>query len=131
MSDSTNRVRHEIGPKEGSIEEAQKQISEVDSANRAMVSNIRQGVQLGLFAAQAMGLMINQTLSLLIEALLLSIEVGLAISAGTFGLSQIFQIGTIIAMGILIVQIKQKRTKAAQQTQGVVSGLRMISFRSA
>ena len=129
MSQSTNRVTTVIDTDKASVAAAQQKIAEVENANRAMVSNIRQGVQLGIFAAQAMGVMIDQTLTLLVESLLLSIEVGLAISAGTFGATQVFQIGTVIAMGILIVQIKQKRTKAAQQTTGIVGGLRMISFR--
>ncbi len=136
MSQSTNRVTTVIETNEASVAAAQQKIAEVENANRAMVSNIRQGVQLGIFAAQAMGIMIDQTLTLLVEALLLSVEVALraqaaftASSFGVFGIIGVIQIGTIIAMGILIVQIKRKRTEAAQRTQAVVGGLRMAGFR--
>ncbi len=136
MSEGTNRITHVIDTNEASVANTHKKIAEVESANRAMVSNIRQGVQLGLFAAQAMGFMIDQTFALLVEALLLTIEVGLkaqaaitATSLGAFGIVGIIQVGTIIAMGILIVKIKQKRTESAQKWTAVVGGLRMAGFR--
>jgi hypothetical protein len=140
MSEGENRIRHRVVSDDfdRDIAEANDKIDQTNRANRAMISNVRMGLQLGIFTAQALGFMIDQTLTLLIEAVALSIEVGQKIFLATlggggfaaFGLTGIAQLASIIAMGILIVQIKQKRTEAAQQTQGIVSVLRMAGFRS-
>lgn len=140
MAEGENRIRHRVVSSEfdQDIDEANQKIDDTNRANRAMISNVRMGLQLGIFAAQALGFMIDQTLLLLIEAVALSIEVGQKIFLATFGgggfaafgVTGVAQLGSIIAMGILIVQIKQKRTEAAQSTQGIVSVLRMAGFRS-
>lgn len=141
MSEGENRIRHRVVSTEfdQDIDEANAKIDDTNRANRAMIGNVRMGLQLGIFASQAMGVMIDQTLTLLIEAVAISMEVGQRIFLATFGgggfaafgITGVAQLASIIAMGILIVQIKQKRTRAAQQTQGAVSVLRMAGFRSA
>lgn len=130
MSVGKNVIQQEVRPDAASIDAAHQQISDVERANRTMISNVRQGAQLAIFTAQAVGLVIDQSLTLLIEASLLAIEVGQAISIGAFGLTSIVQIGAIIAMGMLIVRIKQQRTESARRTAGVVSALRLAGFRS-
>ena len=102
---------------------------EVKNANAAMATAIRQTAQMGMLVLQVSGVVIDQIFRLYIESLLIGIELAFAISAGTFGLTQAFQIGQIIAMMILIRQVKQKRTDAARQTEGAVQLLRMASFR--
>ncbi len=102
---------------------------EVKNANAAMASAIRQTAQMGMLVLQVSGVVIDQIFRLYIESLLIGIELAFAISAGTFGLTQAFQIGQIIAMMILIRQVKQKKTDAARQTEGAVQLLRMASFR--
>ncbi|MCK5616037.1 hypothetical protein KAR91_79980 [Candidatus Pacearchaeota archaeon] len=103
--------------------------NEVKRANLAMAAAIRQTAQLGMLVLQVSGVVIDQIFRLYIESLLIGIELAFAVSAGTFGITQAFQIGQIIAMMVLIRQIKQKKTDAARQTEGAVQLLRMASFR--
>ena len=102
---------------------------EVKNANAAMATAIRQTAQMGMLVLQVSGVVIDQIFRLYIESLLIGIELAFAVSAGTFGLTQAFQIGQIIAMMILIRQVKQKRTDAARQTEGAIQLLRYASFR--
>ncbi len=102
---------------------------EVKNANLAMATAIRQTAQMGMLVLQVSGVVIDQIFRLYIESLLVGIELAFAVSAGTFGLTQAFQIAQIIAMMILIRQIRQKKTDAARQTEGAVQLLRMASFR--
>ena len=101
---------------------------EVKRANLAMAAAIRQTAQIGMLVLQVSGVVIDQIFRLYIESLLIGIELAFAISAGTFGITQAFQIGQIIAMMILIRQVKQKKTDAARQTEGAVQLLRMASI---
>ena len=94
---------------EGATEDTRK-------ANLAMITAIRQTAQAGILVLQVAGVAIDQILSLFVETLLVGIELTVAISAGTFGLTQVFQIGQIVAMLLLIKQIRSKQTSAAQQT---------------
>lgn len=105
-------------------------------ATTAMITNIRQAAQIGIFTAQAMGFMIDQTLTLTIEALLIGIEAAVAINtalvSGTTGIGFLkigAQLGTVTAMIILIYQIKTKQRQAASRTAGVVGGLRLVTYR--
>ena len=102
---------------------------EVKNANLAMATAIRQTAQMGMLVLQVSGVVIDQIFRIYVESLLVGIELAFAVSAGTFGITQAFQIGQIIAMMILIRQIKQKRVDAARQTEGAVQLLRMASFR--
>ncbi len=102
---------------------------EVKNANAAMATAIRQTAQMGMLVLQVSGVVIDQIFRLYIESLLVGIELAFTISAGTFGLTQAFQIGQIIAMMVLIRQIKTKQTDAARQTEGAVQLLAMASFR--
>lgn len=133
MPTAENRIISRLTTDAGTIQDTKADITEVNDAARAMVSGVRQGVQLGIFAAQAMGFMIDQTLSLVVEALLLSIEVALRIQAATsiatFGITGFIQIGAVISMFILVHQIQTEQKEKAQQTQAIVSGLRMAGFR--
>ena len=107
--------------------DAKKQ--EVEAARLAMATAIRQTAQMGMLVLQVSGVVIDQIFRLYIESLIVGIELAFTISAGTFGLTQAFQIGQIIAMMMLVRQIKQKKTDAARQTEGAVQLLRMASFR--
>jgi len=95
----------------------------------AMATAIRQTAQAGILVLQVAGAGIDQIFMLYIESLLVGIEVSLAVSAGTFGLTQAFQIGQIAAMIVQIRQIKQKRASAAASTGAAVQLLRMGTFR--
>ena len=108
------------------LEETQDDVSR---ANVAMISTIRQTAQAGILVLQVAGVAIDQIFTLFIEGLLVGIEVSTAIAAGTFGITQVFQIGQLIAMIILIRQIRNKQTAAAQQTNAAVQLLRMGTFR--
>lgn len=102
---------------------------EVKRANLAMISAIRQTAQAGILVLQVAGVAINQIFTLYVESLLVGIEVAAAISVGTFGLSQIFQIGQIIGMLLLIRQIQQKKRDAAKRTNAAIMLLRMGTYR--
>lgn len=111
----------------------------VENSAVAMISTIRQAAQTGIFLAQATGFAINQIMALQIETALLTIELAatslaaLSVPGATIGAlftgKAALQLGAILSMLFLIVQIEQKKTQAAQQTQGIVSLLRMATFR--
>ncbi len=97
-------------------------------ANLAMITAIRQTAQAGILVLQVAGVAIDQILSLFVETLLVGIELTVAIAGGTFGLTQVFQIGQIVAMLLLIKQIRSKQTSAAQQTNAAVQLLRLGTY---
>ncbi len=97
-------------------------------ANLAMITAIRQTAQAGILVLQVAGVAIDQILSLFVETLLVGIELTVAIAGSTFGLTQVFQIGQIVAMLLLIKQIRSKQTSAAQQTTAAVQLLRMGTY---
>ncbi len=97
-------------------------------ANLAMITAIRQTAQAGILVLQVAGVAIDQILSLFVETLLVGIELTVAIAGGTLGLTQVFQIGQIVAMLLLIKQIRSKQTDAAQQTNAAVQILRMGTY---
>ena len=111
------------------LSQIQETESEVRRANAAMATAIRQTAQMGMLVLQVSGVVIDQIFRLYIESLIIGIELAFTISAGTFGLTQALQVGQIIAMMLLIRQIKQKKVAAARQTEGAVQLLRMASFR--
>lgn len=102
---------------------------EVKRANLAMLTAIRQTAQAGILILQLSGVAIDQLFSLYIETLLVGAEVIGTLAAGSFGATLIFQSGQLIAMLILIRQIKQKKTEAAQKTSQTVQLLRMGTYR--
>jgi hypothetical protein len=104
---------------------------EVKNANLAMISAIRQTATASILVLQVVGVAIDQVFALLVEAVLTTIEVVVAIKGATFGISQVFQIGQIVGMLLLIRQIRQKRTKAAQQTNAAIMLARMGAQRTA
>ena len=112
-----------------STDQANSDIAQVNAANRAMLTNVRQGVQVGLFAIAAVGSGMNQTLSLLIESVFLAIEVAVAIQAGTFGIGTLLKGATVISMLYLIYQIRIQKRKNTRVTSNVVSGFRLASSR--
>ncbi len=97
-------------------------------ANLAMITAIRQTAQAGILVLQVAGVAIDQIMSLFVETLLVGIELTVAIAGGTLGLTQVFQIGQIVAMLLLIKQIRSKQTGAAQQTTAAVQILRMGTY---
>ena len=97
-------------------------------ANLAMITAIRQTAQAGILVLQVAGVAIDQILSLFVETLLVGIELTVAIAGGTLGLTQVFQIGQIVAMLLLIKQIRSKQTEAAQQTNAAVQLLRLGTY---
>lgn len=118
-----------ISTDDASKQQALADIDEVENANRAMLSNVRQGFQIGLFAITAMGAAVDQSLSLLIEAVFLSIEVALAIEASTFGIGTVLKGGTALSMFYLIYRIRVQKIENNTQVNAFVSGLRLVSYR--
>jgi len=122
---------------DANIKDAEDRIEKVESANLAMLTNIRQGAQIGIFTIQAIGIALDQTITLLVEAVFLSIEVAAEIQAllvgATSGVSAVVSTllkgATVVSMGFLIYQLKHKQAESARRTSGIVSGLRMASFR--
>ncbi len=117
-----------------SVPRAKANIAEVENANRAMISNVRQGVQIGLFAIVALGVAVDQTLQLLVESVFLSIEVILAVQAAAMGGPAlgfgIFLKGaTVVSMLALAWQIKVQKQKNTRKSAAIVGGLRLASFR--
>ena len=102
---------------------------EVSRSNLAMLTAIRQTAQAGILILQLSGVAIDQLFSLYIETLLVGAEVIGTLAAGSFGATLIFQSGQLIAMLILIRQIKQKKTEAAQKTSQTVQLLRLGTYR--
>jgi len=101
----------------------------VDRANLAMLTAIRQTAQAGILVIQLAGIAVDQIFLLYVESLIVGLEVAFAVEAGTFGISNVLQVGQIIAMLILIRQIKTKQTAAATKTNAAVQLLRMSTFR--
>ncbi len=110
-------------------QELSQKEDEVRRANLAMISAIRQTAQAGVLILQVAGVAIDTMFALYLETLLVGIEVIGAIAAGSFGVSLIFQGGQLIAMLILIRQIRQKRSKAAAKTRASIQLLRMGTYR--
>ncbi len=101
---------------------------DVRSANLAMITAIRQTAQAGILVLQIAGVAIDQIMSLFVETLLVGIELTVAIAGGTLGLTQVFQIGQIVAMLLLIKQIRSKQTEASHKTSAAVQLLRMGTY---
>ena len=101
---------------------------DVRSANLAMITAIRQTAQAGILVLQVAGVAIDQIMSLFVETLLVGIELSVAIAGGTLGLTQVFQIGQIVAMLLLIKQIRSKQVEASHSTSAAVQLLRMGSY---
>ncbi len=105
---------------------------EVASANLAMISSIRQTAQAGILVLQIAGVAMDQVLSLFIETILVGIEVAVkastATSLATFGLSGFLMIGQIVAMLLLIKQIRAQQTENAHKTNAAVQLLRMGTY---
>lgn len=112
------------------ITELDETQEKVRRGNLAMLTAIRQTAQAGILVLQISGAAVDQTLALFVESLIVGIEVASTVAAGTFGITQIFQIGQIIAMITLIRQIKAKRSEAATRTSATVQLLRMGTFRA-
>ena len=102
--------------------------NKVRTSNLAMITAIRQTAQAGILVLQVAGVAIDQVFALFVETLLVGIELSLTIAAGTFGITQVFQIGQIVAMLLLIRQIRTKQQGAQQQTSAAVQLLRMGSY---
>ncbi|KKM88568.1 hypothetical protein LCGC14_1257410 [marine sediment metagenome] len=104
-----------------------------DAALRAMVTNIRRAAQIGIYTAQAMGFAIDQSITLSIEAALLTVE--LAVQVGT--LSSLTAIGALKA-GLMVLQIilimqtvaqlRTNQTEAATTTGATVQALRLLLY---
>ncbi len=101
---------------------------DVRSANLAMITAIRQTAQAGILVLQVAGVAIDQIMSLFVETLLVGIELSVAIAGGTLGLTQVFQIGQIVAMLLLIKQIRSKQVEASHSTSAAVQLLRMGTY---
>ena len=118
-----------------SVPRSKANIAEVENANRAMISNVRQGVQIGLFAIVALGIAVDQTLQLLVESVFLSIEVILAIQAAALpggaalGIGTFLKGATVVSMLALAWQIKIQKQKNTRKSAAIVGGLRLASFR--
>ena len=119
-------VDADVSPVRTTLERTER---EVKQANLAMISAIRQTAQAGILVLQVAGVAIDQVFALYVEVLLTGLELAATISAGSFGLGGVFLAGQIIAMVILIRQIRAKRTAAAQQTNAAVQLLRMGTYR--
>ena len=117
-----------------SVPRSKANIAEVENANRAMISNVRQGVQIGLFAIVALGVAVDQTLQLLVESVFLSVEVILAIQAAALGgpalgIGTFLKGATVVSMLALAWQIKIQKQKNTRKSAAIVGGLRLASFR--
>ena len=104
----------------------------VRSANLAMITAIRQTAQAGILVLQIAGVAIDQVMSLYVETLLVGIEVAVKISSATslatFGISGFFMIGQIVAMLLLIKQIRSKQVEASHKTSAAVQLLRLGTY---
>ncbi len=116
----------DVSPVRTELERTEK---EVKQANLAMISAIRQTAQAGILVLQVAGVAIDQIFALYVEVLLTGLELAATVSAGSFGLGAIFLAGQIVAMLILIRQIRAKRTESAQKTNAAVQLLRMGTYR--
>ncbi len=103
-------------------------VDDTRTANLAMITAIRQTAQAGILVLQVAGVAIDQIMSLFVETLLVGIELSVAIAGGTLGLTQVFQIGQIVAMLLLIKQIRSKQVEASHSTSAAVQLLRMGSY---
>jgi len=107
-------------------------VEETASANLAMISSIRQTAQAGILVLQIAGVAMDQVLSLFIETVLVGIEVAVKASAATslatFGLSGFLMIGQIVAMLLLIKQIRAQQTENAHKTNAAVQLLRLGTY---
>lgn len=102
-------------------------------AVKSMITNIRRASQIGIYTAQAMGMAIDQTITLSVEAAMLTIELAFEVAT----LEAMTGIGLLRA-GLMFVQIvlllqtvqqlKQKRTESATKTGAVVQALRLLTY---
>ena len=105
---------------------------DVRRSNLAMITAIRQTAQAGILVLQVAGVAIDQVFALFVETLLVGIELSFRIAAATsiatFGITGVLQIGQIVAMLLLIRQIRTKQQGAQQQTAAAIQLLRMGTY---
>lgn len=110
--------------------------SDVDqSANNAkrsqaaIISGFRQAAGAGVLVAEITGSAMGQIMTSYIEVVFTGIEViqkaAAATSLATFGISGVFMIAQLIAMGFLITQLHQKKTEQAATSSRIVALTRM------
>ncbi len=107
-----------------------------DSAERsqqAIMNGFRQAAAAGVIVAEISGSVMGQLYTSYIEFVFVGIDVlkraGAATSLATFGISGVFMIAQLIAMGFLITQLHQKQSEQAARSSRFVALARMGSIR--
>ena len=99
----------------------------------AILNGFRQAAGAGVLVAEISGSAMGQIMTSYIELVFVGIEVTqkaiAATSLATFGISGVFMIAQIIAMGFLITQLQQQKSSQAATSSRVVALLRMGALR--
>lgn len=110
----------------------------VSQTNRAMINNTRQAVSFVNTMVVATGHAVNQMFAIMAEAVIQTIELTLAINAAMASATSVTGLGvfrlvvqgvSVAALWVTLMNILEGKQEAAQKTQALSLGLRMIAFR--
>jgi hypothetical protein len=126
---------------EESVQQVDSQLEQIKDkgqrTNTQLIEGLRRYTQVGQYMVQAFGGFIDTTYSMGIEALILSVEAQLklsaAITAGTLGFNVAtgqlaLQAASIASLLVTISLLENGRNEAAAQTQAIVGATRLLTF---